>query len=177
MVSAVISRLIRVTALRGSRSAYTLKGGISYHCDPSMYQVKIPGTVDTPENDLDPADGWPRDPFVFSRRALAMNSLAMYRANIKISPGNLITYDEVLEVEKQVKAIEMSMPDRFQVVMAADRKTVELKIPADPLTETLVLYTSGRITTQLVYFHRLFITPRPGIPPHERERHLRGECE
>lgn len=132
----------------------------------------MPGVSDCPTNCIDPIDGWPIDPLICVRKVAALSDLTMHKAALKVFSGNLVEYSEVVELEQQIKGIEDSLPERFQVVISPDGRSIEPMIHSDPFTRMLCMFLCGRLSISRTRLHRLFIIPKPGIPAHERQRHL-----
>lgn len=153
-------------------AGHTISGLIKPRSDPEQYTVEIPGMTHGSMNPLHPIDGWPLDPFTCIRKIAALSDRLMQIAFIKITGGGLATYQDVIEMEKEVDKVEASVPARLQARVAADGKSLETVVQSDPLNFLLSAFLCSRLATSRVRLHRMFIFPKKGVSPEERRRHL-----
>ncbi|KAG0147567.1 hypothetical protein CROQUDRAFT_42662, partial [Cronartium quercuum f. sp. fusiforme G11] len=132
------------------------------------YAVKIPGTVDC---ELD-HDGWPKDPVMAMRRACALSDMQMCRQSSVLLSGRLASYEEALKLECSLMEVETMVPDRLQVVISSDGRSIKPKVPSDAYTTMTCFAVWKRFSVSRVRLHRPFIFPKEGVSDSERTRHL-----
>lgn len=144
-------------------------GQIRQPVDFTIHPVKLPGTVDCV---LDPNDGWPVDPLLAMRRACALCDRALYETTSKLLTGRSATYDELLEVERSILAVEKSLPDRLALDISPDRLSVRPRLSHDPSIALMCYSIWQRLSVVRLRVHRPFLFPKDGVPESEHRRHM-----
>ncbi|PLW11534.1 hypothetical protein PCASD_22718 [Puccinia coronata f. sp. avenae] len=153
-------------------AGHSIAGGTRPYQDPDQITVKIPGTVLSPNTPLHPNDGWPLDPLLCIRKLAAQMDKVMRKNSFMISSGRLATYEDVTEGQMRIQQVESSVPPRLQARISADGKSLETVVKSDPIYTLLATFLHSRFCIPQIRLLRLFIFPKPGVPPEERIKQL-----
>jgi len=154
------------------RAGHSIANVKTAHINVSQISVKIPGTVLTPATPLHPTDGWPLDPLLCVRKLAAQMDQLMWQSSIRIISGQPATYQDVIEAQRRIYDVESLIPHRLQAGISADGKSLETVVKSDPVYILLAAFLHGRFCVPQIRLLRLFIFPKPGVPPEGRIKQL-----
>ncbi|KAG0150269.1 hypothetical protein CROQUDRAFT_232433 [Cronartium quercuum f. sp. fusiforme G11] len=135
----------------------------------------ISDLVEWPSNiecKLDPEDGWPIDSHLAMCRAFALSDDAYNQTKLKLRNKQSISYEEILEAERNLIAVESMIPERFRLVTGVDGRSVQPTKPLEEFSQRTCFLVWQRLCLARVQLHQPFIFPKEGVTESEQSRHV-----